>query len=154
MSMWYSLYKNDGTLVHVTRVCPYTGTPELKKFIRRGVELSYDTVVDQREWSNEHAAAAAAYLDWYFVGIPNVKFIVTEDEGRYGVVKVPQVGDKVSKYFNGDSYPCGEVVKVTKTLQVKTSDGTIFRRVKNTGCWKSNCWSLQQGHKYEQNPHF
>lgn len=73
---------------------------------------------------------------------------------RYDVVRAPKVGDEVSYTFNGDTYPDGTVIKVTKTLQVKTSTGKTYRRYKNSGTWKNNAWSLVGGHIFEQNPHF
>jgi hypothetical protein len=71
---------------------------------------------------------------------------------RYDVIELPQVGDEVSYSFNGDSYPCGTIVKITKTLQIVTSDGKRFM-YKNGG-WKHQGWWLVKGHRYEQNPHF
>lgn len=83
------------------------------------------------------------------------------DEGsgvspRYRVVKAPKLGEKVSKTFNGDTYPCGEIVKITPTWIVTTSTGHKFRRFKETGGWREagrGFW-LTGGHVYEQNPHF
>lgn len=74
---------------------------------------------------------------------------------RYSVTRVPQVGDLVSYSFNGDSYPDGEVVAVTKTLQVKTSGGHTYRRKRETGSWvrPGGTWSLIRGHVSERNPH-
>lgn len=73
---------------------------------------------------------------------------------RFDVIEAPVVGDPVSKAFNGDSYPEGEIVKITATLQIKTSTGKVFRRVKNTACWKdSNGYGMSSGHHDERNPH-
>lgn len=75
---------------------------------------------------------------------------------RFDITTVPVIGEKVSYAFNGDSYPDGEVVSISKTLKkITTSTGNSYYRVKQTGCWKRNgTWSLVGGHRYEQNPHF
>lgn len=75
---------------------------------------------------------------------------------QYGVIDAPSVGDKVSRSFNGDSYPEGKVVKITKGWQVTTSTGAKFRRIGETGGWKEcngSFWMIS-GHHEEQNPHF
>lgn len=83
------------------------------------------------------------------------------DEGdccspRYDVVRAPRVGDLVSYGFNGDSYPDGEIVSVSKTMQVITSTGKRYRRRGKTGTWlrTGGTWSLIHGHISERNPHF
>lgn len=75
---------------------------------------------------------------------------------RYDVMVAPRVGDKVSRGFNGDYYPDGEIVKITPTFQIKTSNGHTFRRVKNTSTWimSGGTWGLVSGHIDERNPHF
>ena len=71
----------------------------------------------------------------------------------YDMIREPAVGDELSYAFNGDCYPCGTVTRVTKT-KCETSDGTVFRRLKN-GRWKKDqMWSMVFGHIYEQNPCF
>lgn len=74
---------------------------------------------------------------------------------RYDVAQVPKVGEKVSYSFNGDSYPDGEIVKVSKTLQITTSTGNVYRRRKMTGSWlrTGGTWWLVRGHINERNPH-
>lgn len=75
---------------------------------------------------------------------------------RYDICRIPHVGDKVSKAFNGDYYPEGEIVKITKNLTVITSTGARFRRVKETSGWRKEggTWWLVNGHHDERNPHF
>lgn len=87
------------------------------------------------------------------------KFIVTDEgEGcfpRYDVIQAPQLGDDVSYSFNGDSYPCGKIITISATMKtIKTSEGKVFYRHRETGSWKSGPWSLIQGTISEQNPHF
>ena len=73
---------------------------------------------------------------------------------RFDVIEAPAVGEFVTKAFNGDYYPEGEIVKITATWQIKTSAGKIFRRHKNSACWKdSNGYGMISGHHDERNPH-
>ena len=75
---------------------------------------------------------------------------------RYGVTRCPAIGDKVSYGFNGDYYPDGEIVKITKKLTVTTSTGNTYRRRKQTAAWMrtGGTWGLVAGHIDERNPHF
>lgn len=75
---------------------------------------------------------------------------------RYDVIKLPKVGNKVSKCFNGDHYPCGVIVKISKTLKCITTDGgDVFYRVRQTGSWRNeNTWFLEDGHVSKLNPSF
>lgn len=72
---------------------------------------------------------------------------------RYDVIKAPKVGDEVSYSFNGDTYPCGTIVSISKTLKkITTSDGKDFYRKGQTGRWLySNMWTLVNGHKSTYN---
>lgn len=55
---------------------------------------------------------------------------------RYDVIELPKVGDDVSYGYNGDYYPCGKVVSISKTFKkIITSDGSIFYRRKLSGSW-------------------
>ena len=82
------------------------------------------------------------------------------DEGtgvspRYRVIKAPKVGEEVSKSFNGDSYPCGKIVKITPSWQVTTDTGAKFRRYKESGGWRETgrgFWMVAGVHD-ERNPH-
>jgi hypothetical protein len=75
---------------------------------------------------------------------------------RYDVIKLPKIGDKVSKAFNGDSYIAGTIKSISKSLRlIVTDDGDKFYRVRETGCWRSqNTWSMQPGHVEKRNPSF
>ena len=75
---------------------------------------------------------------------------------RYDVCQLPKIGDKVSYAFNGDSYPCGIITAISKSLKViSTSEGKKFYRVRESGCRKNaGTWSLVNGHHYKQNPSF
>jgi len=75
---------------------------------------------------------------------------------RYDVIEAPCVGDKVSCGFNGDYYPEGEIVKISKNFKIiTTSAGKKFYRKGLTGHWvHSKMWALVAGHHEEKNPHF
>lgn len=75
---------------------------------------------------------------------------------RYDVIEAPMIGDKVSRAFNGDAYPCGEITRITPTWRITTSDGTKFSRRGDTGSWREihGSFSMVNGHIYEQNPSF
>jgi len=83
------------------------------------------------------------------------------DEGdhvspRYSIIEPWKVGDKVSYAFNGDYYPDGEIVKITKTYQITTSTGKKYLRRRNTSRWAmvGGTWSLVEGHISKWNPEF
>ena len=74
---------------------------------------------------------------------------------QYDIIKMPQIGDLVSKTFNGDYYPCGSITKISPTLRITTSLGEKFS-YKNGG-WhsvSSRCWCLVVGVIDERNPQF
>jgi hypothetical protein len=72
------------------------------------------------------------------------------------IIRSPKVGDPVSYAFNGDSYPCGEIVKISRSLKVvTTSTGRKFYRRKESGAWiNAGTWTLVHGHVETRNPHF
>lgn len=75
---------------------------------------------------------------------------------RYDVITAPVVGMKVTKAFNGDYYPEGVIVSISKTFKrVETSTGVVFFRRKNSGSWIENgTWSMVEGHESRLNPSF
>lgn len=75
---------------------------------------------------------------------------------RFRVIQAPKIGDKVSRSFNGDTYPCGEIIRITPSWQIRTSSGVKFLRYRETGGWREACGSffMIYGDLYEQNPHF
>lgn len=75
---------------------------------------------------------------------------------RFDIVDAPKVGDPVSYSFNGDTYPCGVITKITKGWKITTSEGKVFNRFKQTSGWRmvGGTWWMVSGHHYEQNPHF
>lgn len=79
---------------------------------------------------------------------------------RYDVIKLPQVGDKVSYGFNGDCYPCGTIKSISKSLRLITTEDEgkgrrTFYRVRETGMWRNDgTWCLIPGHVSKLNPSF
>lgn len=84
---------------------------------------------------------------------------------RYDIMRAPQVGDNVSEAFNGDSYPTGVIVEISKNYhKITTSDGSIFTRRKgaansilDSARWckqGGSTFTLRQGHTHKQNPEF
>jgi hypothetical protein len=74
---------------------------------------------------------------------------------RYDVQQKPQVGDEISYSFNGDTYPDGTIVRISKTGNVVTSSsGKTYRRRKLTGAYTNHGWFMVHGHISEKNPHF
>lgn len=86
---------------------------------------------------------------------------------RYDIVEMPQVGDPVSRAFNGDSYPCGYIVKISNSLRrIETDDGSVFYgkqvtgvdgKKRPAGIWKEtggSPFTLNHGHHDRRNPHF
>lgn len=78
---------------------------------------------------------------------------------RFKVIAIPTLGDPVSSAFNGDYYPEGEIVKVSKGpafRRVETSTGKVFFRTRNgtgSGWLHGRMWSLVSGHHDRRNPH-
>lgn len=75
---------------------------------------------------------------------------------RYGVIEAPKVGDPVSYTFNGDSYPCGYITRITNGWRVYTDSGKTFNRWRNGSGWRmvGGTWWMVGGHVSERNPHF
>ena len=81
----------------------------------------------------------------------------SEPKPTYIVYKMPEVGAQISYGFNGDSYPCGEITKISKTFKKITSSTgeTFYRRACGTA-WAlpGGTWSMTKGHHDCRNPHF
>ncbi len=118
-------------------------------------------IENRNDWKSfEQATFVAAELTAYM----RAEYIPVDNGPghypRYDVVRVPCVGEEVSKYFNGDAYPCGFIVKANsgKSGQFKiieTSTGKKFYRRRLTGSWvHDQCWSLILGHHNDRNPSF
>ncbi len=77
---------------------------------------------------------------------------------RFDVQTIPQVGDFVSRGFNGDYYPVGTIVSVGagKRMVVTTDNGSKFNRFRKTGTWKeiNGGFSMVRGNIDKRNPSF
>lgn len=75
---------------------------------------------------------------------------------RFDVIAAPVVGAEVSKAFNGDYYPAGKIVSVSKSLKLVTTDkGEKFYRRGQTGTWlEGRMWAMVPGTITRQNPSF
>lgn len=75
---------------------------------------------------------------------------------RYDVIKAPKVGDKISYSFNGDTYPDGEIARISDSFRVITSTtGQRYYRWHRTGSWLyDQTWTMVSGHRNERNPSF
>lgn len=115
-----------------------------------------DGWVSRHDFSSFEKAQEVAEAASIFEG---VEYIATDagacTSPRYDVIKAPQVLDAVSYCFNGDSYPCGYIKTISKTMKkITTTEGRVFYRKRNTGAWTMRCWSMISGHHEERNPHF
>lgn len=154
--MFYALF-NGNDLVAFTEQIPFTGTPELWEIIQNGKKIVYDRVEDRWDWHDapfdyvEGLAQKATEM----LGTLHVATMSGSTSPRHDIVEVPKVGDEVSYAFNGDSYPCGKIVRLTPTLTVITDEGKRFRRRGKSGSWvmEGGTWGLVKGHVREQNPH-
>ena len=84
----------------------------------------------------------------------------------YEVTRLPHVGDDVSMCFNGDSYPMGQIEKISKSGEkITCTNGRIFRRprkklVDREGreftkvIWKDGPFALVNGIFDKRNPSF
>jgi hypothetical protein len=75
---------------------------------------------------------------------------------RYDVIKAPTVGEEVSRYFNGDGYPAGEIAKISPSFKrIETTTGVVFFRRRLTDSWINNgTWGMAGGHRNDRNPSF
>lgn len=75
---------------------------------------------------------------------------------RYTVIEAPVLGEFCSMGFNGDYYPQGKIVKISKDYRIITLDnGKRFWRRKLSESWKyDKMWGLVPGNRDERNPSF
>ena len=112
---------------------------------------------NRNDWSClEQAEIVAKKLTKHYL----FKSFMATDEGtgcspRYDVIEAPRVGDEVSKSFNGDYYPCGNIVAISQTKKkITTSTGESFYRRKDTGKWLSGPFALIKGVESRLSPEF
>ncbi len=144
-------YTENGTLVKVHSSFSYAAEDLQSVRVRGNFIRNRNDFLDIVTAENVAQAATELTGELY----------IATDQGlhvspRFDVIRAPKVGDKVSCSFNGDSYPCGIITRISPTLKkVTTSDGSEFYRVHTSGTWlKNSCWSLTQGHVDERNLSF
>lgn len=120
-------------------------------------DIAYLDPENRNDWRTLERATEVAEAVTEFTG----ELYIPVDRGaytspRFDVIRAPKVGDKVSYAFNGDSRPCGEIVKISPTMKkITTSDGKEFYRRGQSASWINNgTWSMIQGHHNERNPSF
>lgn len=145
--------------------CPYGKKPIDENNLDAG--FSYGAGWVNRNDISEYPGAPFLYAQQIaesaskLVGRP---FLAVDDgecvSPRYDVIEAPQVGDDVSKAFNGDYYPVGKIVAIQKNYRRIVVDGSargrlIFARRKESGSWlNKGMWSLVSGVINKWNPEF
>lgn len=106
--------------------------------------------------SYAYAFTIAALLTDKYKADKRTFLACNRNDRDFDVIEAPKVGDKVSKGFNGDYYPEGEITRITPKWQITTSTGAKFRRVKNTASWRETGrgFSMVGGHIDERNPSY
>ena len=129
-------------------------------------DASYDPEYENRnDWKTMAAAEeVAAALGHEYIATDAGPYV----SPRYDVIRLPFLGDPVSYSFNGDSYPCGHVERISSAeggyrrlaAVERNADGNVIRRHifwrrGRTGSWvKDGTWSLTAGHVSTRNPEF
>lgn len=143
--MLYFVRNTEGTLVSVQAESPARGT-------------AYQT---RNDFTTKDEVDVLALEATKLTG--DVHLGVDQGPGhypRFDVVRAPKVGDLASYGFNGDSYACGEIVRVSKSLSkitTRTEGGheRDFYRRGQTSSWKNQgTWGLIRGHHDKRNPSF
>lgn len=118
---------------------------------------------DDGTWQSRHHwedFVTVQRLATYLTAMTGITYLPTDSGSsvwpRFDIMAAPAIGDPVSYSFNGDTYPCGLVTKITKTWQITTSEGKKFRRRGNAPGFRmeGGTWSLVPGHHDERNPSF
>lgn len=151
--MRYVCFNEKGEAIGVTDKSPFTGTPQL--------DLSHchvGTVKVESSWDWKSFAEVAKIVSDLSRATGEIYLPCDAGDSvspRYGIVKPPKIGDEVSYSFNGDTTPCGVVVRVTPSWTIVTSEGKRFKRVRQTSGWRmtGGTWWLVHGHITERNPH-
>lgn len=127
-----------------------TGQPGSTKLVSRHELKSLDDA--------EKLAREANLFGMLFT--PAKTYLATDAGGhtspRFDVIEAPRIGDRVSAYFNGDSYPEGTITKISDSYRrIETSTGKVFWRRRNSGSWISGrTWSMSRGWTDKRNPSF
>lgn len=111
----------------------------------------------RNDWTSKDQVDAIAtqlteHTGHLFLGLDNGRNV----KPRFDIFKAPKVGDVVSMGFNGDFYPCGKIVSISKTMKkIVTDNDTVFWRRGESARWlNSGTFVLVAGEHNERNPHF
>jgi hypothetical protein len=145
---------NKGLPVKILTESPYNGTWETNQY----PGIVYDEIQDRWDWS-DMPFETVQMLALRLTSMTGTSYIATRSMSSHpchDIVAIPKVGDQVSYGFNGDYYPDGTIVKISKKLMITTSTGNTYRRVRDSGSWTQpgGTWGLVKGHISEKNPHF
>ena len=113
--------------------------------------------VSRWDWASMEAAQKVADAASIFDGVDYIAIDCgAHTSPRFDVIPAPQTLDPVSYTFNGDTYPCGYIKTISKTLKkITTTTGKTFYRYKQSGSWLMNGqWFMVNGHRETRNPHF
>ena len=103
------------------------------------------------EYAQMIAAGASTFTGKPYIAIDSGPDVAP----RFNVIRAPAVGDDVSMAFNGDYYPVGKILKISKSLKlVTTSSGRKFYRCGTSGAWLNGYFALIQGTVSRLNPEF
>ena len=119
----------------------------------RGTDYECRTSWNTLEDAQFAADFATVFMDVPFLAIDNGEYV----HPRYDIIMAPQIGDEVSYSFNGDTYPAGKIVTISKTMKrITTDEGVIFYGNPETGTWKrtGGTFFLVKGRIKELNPCF
>lgn len=157
MSNIYILFK-EGKPVHITREIPWTGTPALAVIKNaKGENVDYDNAKD---FHNYKSFAEVQELAIWATEYTGKTYLACNDGSYFEVIEAPQVGDEVSRGFNGDYYYVGKIVRITPNWMVVAEDEdgrqTKFNRRKNSASWKpiGGYGSMVGGRVERLNPEF
>jgi hypothetical protein len=112
------------------------------------MKTRFDNLADARVFAAEQEAATGERYTAYQSGFCNDPFITA---------RLPQVGDEVSMSFNGDTYPIGQIDKISPTYNRITANGIVFTQ---TGPYnwvrggKNGTFSMIKGLHRAMNPSF
>lgn len=119
----------------------------------------FGVLVNRDGWMNRNDFKSFAHAEMLaddLNALGCVQFMPVSWNEGWDIIKTPQIGDDVSRGFNGDVYPCGKITKITPSFQITTSTGHKFRRVKDTGKWVEigGSFYMIPGVVSKLNPHF
>ena len=132
---------------------------------RKEIAAAGGRIETRNDWPTLEHARRAAEVAMHATG---EEFFAVDNgphmSPRFDIARMPQIGDEVSRGFNGDYYPEGKITHNSPSRAViKTSTSEKFTRrkrgaksVKNSAVWRDRggTFTLIRGHHDKRNPHF